>query len=68
VLSRLGSRKRTAATVFGGTVGWLNTDLSFLTATTGVIVCSTVSDSLKELDTVYRTTNVGRTWNALLLS
>jgi hypothetical protein len=42
-------------------------DLAFPTATTGVIVCSTVNSSLKEVGTVYRTTNGGRTWNALIL-
>ena len=43
------------------------TDLSFPAATTGVIVCSTVNNSLKEVDTVYRTTNAGQTWSALFL-
>jgi photosystem II stability/assembly factor-like uncharacterized protein len=43
------------------------TDLSFSSATTGVVVCSTFSDAGKEVDTVYRTTNGGRTWHALSL-
>ncbi|MGH3167027.1 MAG: hypothetical protein ACRDN0_14210 [Trebonia sp.] len=42
-------------------------DLSFPTATTGFVVCSTVDNSLKEVDTVYRTTNSGKTWSAVPL-
>jgi hypothetical protein len=42
-------------------------DLSFSTATTGTVVCSTVNDKLDFVATVYRTTNAGRTWTALKL-
>jgi hypothetical protein len=42
-------------------------DLSFSTATTGTVVCSTVNDKLDVVATVYRTTNAGRTWTALKL-
>jgi len=42
-------------------------DLAFPTATTGVIVCSTLNNSSKFVGTVYRTTNAGRTWKALTL-
>jgi hypothetical protein len=43
------------------------TDLSFQSATTGVVVCSTVNNAGKEVATVYRTTNAGHTWQALSL-
>jgi len=43
------------------------TSLSFLNATTGFVVCSTVNNSLQEVDTVYRTTDAGTTWSALSL-
>jgi hypothetical protein len=42
-------------------------DLSFSTATTGTVVCSTVNDKSDIVATVYRTTNAGRTWTALKL-
>jgi hypothetical protein len=40
-------------------------DLEFPTATTGFIVCSTVSSSLRQTATLYRTTDSGRTWRAV---
>ena len=42
-------------------------DLSFPSATTGYVVCSTVNNSLKVVNTVYRTTNSGKTWSGLSL-
>ena len=42
-------------------------DLSFTTATTGTVVCSTVNDKGGFVFTVYRTTNGGRAWQALRL-
>ena len=41
--------------------------LSFPDATTGFVACSTVSNSLTEVDTVYRTANSARSWSALPL-
>jgi hypothetical protein len=43
------------------------TDLSFPSATTGVVVSATVNNALKEVATVYRTTDAGRTWHRLSL-
>ena len=43
------------------------TDLSFPSATTGVVVCSTTNNALKQVATVYRTTDAGRTWHPLSL-
>ncbi len=43
------------------------TGLSFPDATTGFVACSTVSNSLKEVDTVYRTANSARSWSPLPL-
>lgn len=43
------------------------TDLAFQNATTGVVDCGTVNNALKEIATVYRTTDAGRTWHALSL-
>jgi photosystem II stability/assembly factor-like uncharacterized protein len=42
-------------------------DLSFPTATTGFVVCSTVNNSLQEVATIYRTTNAGESWAAVPL-
>jgi photosystem II stability/assembly factor-like uncharacterized protein len=42
-------------------------DLSFPTTTTGFVVCSTVNNSLKEVNTLYRTTNAGKSWSAVPL-
>ena len=42
-------------------------DLSFPSATTGVVVCSTTSNALKRVATVYRTTDAGHTWHPLSL-
>ena len=43
------------------------TDLSFPSATTGVVVSSTVNNALKQVANVYRTTDAGRTWHPLSL-
>jgi hypothetical protein len=43
------------------------TDLSFPSATTGVVVSSTVNNALKQVASVYRTTDAGRTWRPLSL-
>jgi hypothetical protein len=43
------------------------TDLSFQSATTGVVVSSTVNNALKQVANVYRTTDGGRTWHPLSL-
>lgn len=42
-------------------------DLSFPSATTGVVVCTTTTNALQQVTTVYRTTNAGRTWHPLSL-
>ena len=42
-------------------------DLAFQSSTTGVADTLTVNNSLKFVGTVYRTTNGGRTWRALVL-
>jgi hypothetical protein len=47
--------------------GAIWSDLSFSTATTGTVVCSTVDNEGNEVSTVYRTTNAGRTWGAVKL-
>ena len=43
------------------------TDLSFPDATTGVVVCTTVSNTGKQVGAVYRTTDAGHTWHPLSL-
>lgn len=42
-------------------------DLAFPSTTTGFVVCSTVNNKLKIVNTVYRTTNSGQSWTALSL-
>jgi len=42
-------------------------DLAFPTATTGFVVCSTVNNALKIVNTVYRTTSAGKSWSGLSL-
>ena len=42
-------------------------DLSFPSATTGVVVCATTNNALKQVSTLYRTTDAGRTWHSLPL-
>lgn len=42
-------------------------DLTFPSATTGYVVCNTYNSQLKEVDTLYRTTNDGRGWRAVAL-
>jgi hypothetical protein len=42
-------------------------DLSYPSATTGFVVCNTYNNALKEVDTLYRTTDAGRAWRAVAL-
>lgn len=42
-------------------------DLAFPSRTVGVVVNNTVNDALQLVGTVYRTTDAGRSWNALSL-
>jgi hypothetical protein len=42
-------------------------DLSFPSATTGVVVCATTNNANQQVATVYRTTDAGRTWHPLTL-
>jgi photosystem II stability/assembly factor-like uncharacterized protein len=42
-------------------------DLTFPSATTGYVVCNTDNSQLKEVATLYRTTNDGRGWRAVAL-
>ena len=42
-------------------------DLSFSSATTGVVVSATTTNANKQVATVYRTTDAGRTWHPLTL-
>ena len=42
-------------------------DLSFPSATTGVVVRATTNNANKQIATVYRTTDAGRTWHPLSL-
>lgn len=42
-------------------------DLAFPGPTTGFVVCTTVNNAGKEIGTVYRTTNSGKSWNSLSL-
>jgi hypothetical protein len=55
-----------AATLAQGN-GAVWSDLSFPSATTGVVVCATTNNALKQVATVYRTTDTGRTWHPLTL-
>jgi hypothetical protein len=41
--------------------------LSYPSATTGFVVCNTYNNALKEVDTLYRTTDGGRAWRAVPL-
>ena len=41
--------------------------LSYPSVTTGFVVCNTYNNALKEVDTLYRTTNSGRAWRAVPL-
>jgi hypothetical protein len=43
------------------------TDLAFVSPSTGVVVVNTVDNSGNLVGTVYRTTNAGRSWQALSL-
>jgi hypothetical protein len=54
-----------AALIQGNGAVW--SDLSFPSATTGVVVCATTSSANQQVDTVYRTTDAGRTWHPLTL-
>ena len=42
-------------------------DLSFPSATTGVVVCNTTNNANQQVATVYRTIDAGRTWHPLTL-
>jgi hypothetical protein len=42
-------------------------DLSYASATTGFVVCNTYNNALKEVDTLYRTTDGGRAWHPVSL-
>jgi hypothetical protein len=55
----------TSALLAGAGAFW--SGLSFQSATTGVVACLTVSEAGQEVDTVYRTTDAGRTWHPLAL-
>jgi hypothetical protein len=55
-----------AATLTQGN-GAVWSDLSFPSATTGVVVCATTNNANKQVATVYRTTDAGRTWHPLSL-
>jgi hypothetical protein len=55
----------TATLPQGNGAGW--SDLSFSSATTGVVVCATTNNALKQVSTLYRTTDAGRTWHPLSL-
>jgi hypothetical protein len=56
---------KTWTSLLGQNNGASWTDLSFPSATTGVVVCDTVDNSGNEIGTVYRTTDAGHTWAAL---
>jgi photosystem II stability/assembly factor-like uncharacterized protein len=43
------------------------TDLAFQSSSTGVTDVLTVTNSLKQIGTLYRTTNAGRSWRAVRL-
>jgi photosystem II stability/assembly factor-like uncharacterized protein len=42
-------------------------DLAFPSSTVGAVVNNTVNNALQLVDTVYRTTDAGRSWHALSL-
>jgi photosystem II stability/assembly factor-like uncharacterized protein len=54
-----------AALTQGNGAVW--SDLSFPSATTGVVVCATTNNADQQVATVYRTTDTGRTWHPLTL-
>jgi hypothetical protein len=58
---------RTWTSPLGDDNGGSWTSLAFLTATTGVVVNNTISNSGKPEGAVYRTTNAGHAWHALRL-
>ena len=58
---------RTWATTLIQPNGATWSDLSFPGATTGVVLCATTTNALKQTATVFRTTNAGRTWHPLPL-
>ena len=55
----------TATLTQGNGAVW--SDLSFPSATTGVVVSATTTNANKQTATVYRTTDAGRTWHPLTL-
>jgi hypothetical protein len=58
---------RTWATALTQGNGAVWSDLSFPSATTGVVMCATTSNANQQVATVYRTTDTGRTWHPLTL-
>ena len=58
-------RTWTVTLIQGNGAVW--SDLSFPSATTGVVVSATTTNANKQVATVYRTTDAGRTWHPLTL-
>jgi hypothetical protein len=58
-------RSWAAALTQGNGAVW--SDLSFPSATTGVVMCATTNNANQQVATVYRTTDAGRTWRPLTL-
>ena len=58
-------RTWTAALTQGNGAVW--SDLSFPSATTGVVMCATTNNADQQVAIVYRTTDTGRTWHPLTL-
>jgi hypothetical protein len=58
-------RTWTVTLIQGNGAVW--SDLSFPSATTGVVVCATTNNKLKQVAAVYRTADAGRTWHPLSL-
>jgi photosystem II stability/assembly factor-like uncharacterized protein len=54
-----------AALTRGNGAVW--SDLSFPSATTGIVVCATTNNANQQVATVYRTTDTGRTWHPVTL-
>ena len=59
------ARTWAAALTQGNGAVW--SDLSFPSATTGVVVCNTTNNANQQVATVYRTIDAGRTWHPLTL-
>lgn len=58
---------RTWAAALTQANGAVWSDLSFPSATTGVVVCATTNNANQQVAIVYRTTDTGRTWHPLTL-